>query len=110
MDIKKRLNAAAKQLTPEIEASNTGIQIREHTARIEELLVYAADKEKREAQRKETGLSYQAREEKRRAALSEADHVVAARVQAEDEAVNLEDQQQAAAQPDVAEEPETATA
>jgi uncharacterized protein YaiL (DUF2058 family) len=100
MEIKKRLNAAAKRITPNIEASNTGLQLIEICARIEELLAYVEHREERAALTKETGLNFAMRERLRRSESGDPDHVVAAAVQAEDEKAQLEDQQQVAAQPD----------
>ena len=103
MEIKKSLNASAKRLTPQIEASNTGTQIAEHARRIVELVNYAEAKEEKRAKAEKEGLPFASREKLRRAGISERDHVVAARVQAEDEAENAEDQAQVDAQPDVVE-------
>jgi hypothetical protein len=103
MEIKKSLNASAKRLTPQIEASNTGTQLRELADRIAELVDYAEAKEEKRAASVEAGLPFASREKLRREGISERDHVVAARVQAEDEAEIAEDQAQVDAQPDVVE-------
>lgn len=47
MEIKKRITAITKRLTPQIEASNTGVELANLATRFEELLNYAEEKEVR---------------------------------------------------------------
>jgi hypothetical protein len=104
MEIKRSLNASAKRITPQIEASNTGTQLRELAKRIDELVTYAEAKDLKRAESEKAGLPFASREQLRRSGIKERDHVVAAQVQAEDEAEIAEDQAQVDAQPDVVEE------
>lgn len=97
MEIKRRITAAAKRLTPEIEASNTGTQLNELTTRFEELLDYAEEKDLRRQEAVKTGMSFSQRAAKKRAAIEQKGKDI----QAADEAEILADQVQQEAQPDV---------
>ncbi len=99
MEIKRRLNAVAKRLTPEIEASNTGTQLAELATRFEELLAYAEEKDLRRAERDKTGKSFAQRAQENRDKIEKEGKDA----QAADEAEILADQQQEQAQPDVVE-------
>jgi hypothetical protein len=87
-------------LTPQIEASNTGVRLKELAKQLDELISYAEAKQDRSQTREKTGLSFDERETLRRSGIANPDHVRAAEVQAEDEKVIAEDQAQVAAQPD----------
>jgi len=92
MEIKKRLNAAAKRLTPEIESMNVAVEIRERLKRIEELIDYAEQKIEGSAHKKESaGVATD------RARREEAQRI--ADVQDEQALENAKDQQQSDAQP-----------
>ena len=52
MEIKRRLNALAKTMTPEIEAMNVGREMKQLCKRLERLVAYAEEKIARSAQRK----------------------------------------------------------
>jgi len=92
MEIKKRLNAVAKRLNPQIESMNVAQEMREHTKRIEELTTYAEAKIARSKERKET-LGKRAQDE------AEAEAKRIAEVQDAEARENAADQNQQDAQP-----------
>ena len=55
MEIKKLLAKAGKRLTPQIEASNTAVELRQLATRFIELLDYAEAKETRRTESKKEG-------------------------------------------------------
>jgi hypothetical protein len=55
MEIKRRLNAVAKRITPEIEVMNPASEIRTLCSRLEELATYCEEKVERAAQSKAAG-------------------------------------------------------
>lgn len=97
MEIKRKLTAAAKRITPAIEASNPGIELGRLADRIVEILDYSEEKAER-ASRRGVSMGVQVAENRRREAQEIED------VQTEAEREALADQEQGRAQPDVAEE------
>ena len=92
MEIKKRLNAAARRLTPAIEAMNVGVEMKQHTTRIEELITYAEQKISASESRPQT-LGQRALHEQ------DAEREAIAKVQDEEARENAADQNQQGAQP-----------
>jgi hypothetical protein len=97
MEIKRRFNEAAKRLTPQIEASNTGAELRRIAERVHELLTYAEAKEVRRQESVATGMSFAQRTQAR----IQGDIQKGRDIQEADELEHMQDQQQHDAQPDV---------
>ncbi len=93
MELKKRLTAINKRITPFIESLNVSSEMRDMCSRFEELLDYAEAKELKHKAREETGMSQSMRIDKER-----RENAAAMREQQDAEAdENLKDQMEAAA-------------
>ena len=100
MELKRQLNAAAKRCTPEIEISNSGVQIKALADRIDQLLDYAEEKVERRKETEKTGMPFALRvSEKRLDTINQNK-----KAQAKEEKQIMEDRQQKKAQPDVVED------
>ena len=104
MQIKKRLTAINKRITPFIESMNQAKQMEQMCKRFEQLLDYCEAKEEKHKEREKTGMSMGMRidEERRRRAQEIAD------IHAAEAAEMMKDQEQAKLQPESVTEEEDA--
>lgn len=96
MQIKRRINAIAKRVTPFIETMNIAVEMDNMCKRFEELLDYGEAKELRHKEREKTGESLGQRIDRER--REEREEI--ARINQLDQEEALKDQQQRNAQPD----------
>ena len=97
MQIKRRINAISKRVTPFIESMNISVEMDNMCKRFEELLDYGEAKELRHKEREKTGQSLAMRIDQQR--REEREHI--AEINEREAEEQLKDQQQRKAQPDV---------